>query len=1144
MRSLFFTLLCGFALHTSAQTHLQPIHTNETLPPWAEMMYSASPDVHAVRAAYDMWFTSHPFEKTVHTQYYKRWLSAILGDVTAEGAIAPLTADERRALEDHRRAAQAMRGNEIWSYAGPEIHRDSDGSLTPISDHSNVYTFDRTVTNPQLMFCGTESGGLYKTTDGGENWTFVTKELLVGAVSAVRIHPANADIAIFSGANDLYRTTDGGNSWQVIGQPSFVSQNISAWEILFHPTTPEIIFAATNLGLYRSADGGDNWTEILTNETMTVVFKPNDPSVVFAIQYETTLGYSRFYKSTDTGLTFSLRDTGWFTEQPGFTSVNNEGGRLAVTEADPNRIYAMLLGYGTYSADVETNGWIGIWVSNDAGETWMFPHGQIGTPYSEDHPNLMNFSADDGTYTQIFYNSTIAASQLDADKVLIGGLNLWISNDACATYEGVAGYIGGLPRFHVDQQEIRIFKTSETTEEVWISNDGGINFSNDFMESFESRCKGIMAVNLWGYDQGWSEDIMVGGRYHNGNMAYHELYPAGEFLSLGGGEAPTGYVNYSNERKTYFSDLGGRVLPPDMDGQVTGFGVNTWPNESYWFNESSRILFDRHYYNVAWLGRDHQLFKSQDGGNSFSLVYSFGTNPDKKVLWFEQCYSNPNVMYVHQRTNSNPGSIMWRTADGGLTWQEVPLPLVWENLVFDIGSTNENEIWIGYPYAGYGKIWHTVDAGANWTNLSTPTLSFEEIWSVAHQYGTNGGVYLALKNGRVLYRNNAMSDWEEYSTGLPAGTEPLRIVPFYKGEKIRLATWNLGVWEAPFFESSTIMADFQAGDSTFYCAGDAVAFADHSVVPAGATYEWEFPGGTPSFSNDQHPVVVYDSEGTFDVTLTVTFGNQSASSTKQAYIGSQDVVPADGWSEPFESGGIRGTWREYHPTGGTHNWTVSSEASAFGEGNYSMVFDNYWIDVQGHRDEIWTEQCYFWSGKVAWGLFFDVAYAEYGYPYSDTLAVYYSPDCGVSWELIYLKGGDDLETAENTTEPFIPTAGQWRSEIVSLDSFDEEATLTFAFQNRGHWGNRIYVDDIYLAYSGNTADISFKSLSILPNPADNQLTIRSPQQRGMMEVFDATGRLVESVLIREETTILDVSDWSPGVYLFRLGPLKHRVLVR
>jgi PKD repeat protein len=423
-------------------------------------------------------------------------------------------------------------------------------------------------------------------------------------------------------------------------------------------------------------------------------------------------------------------------------------------------------------------------------------------------------------------------------------------------------------------------------------------------------------------------------------------------------------------------------------------------------------------------------------------------------------------------------------------------------------------------------------------------LSGEEVWAVAHQYGTDGGVYLALKNGRVVYRNNTMSEWEEYSTGLPASTEPLRIVPFYKGEKIRLASWNLGVWEAPLFESSAIIADFQTGDPTFFCAGDEVAFADHSVVPAGATYEWEFPGATPSFSNDQHPVVVYDSEGTFDVTLTVTFGNQSASITKQAYIGSQAAIMPAELMEDFEAGIIRSTWRDAHPTGGADNWTITSEASAFGEGAYSMMFDNFWIDVQGNRDEIQTEQTFFGATKVFWNLKFDVAYAEYGFPYSDTLAVLYSTDCGGTWNLIYVKGGDDLETSGNTSEPFVPTSAQWRTETVPIGLFDEDSDVIFAFQNRGRWGNRIYADNIYLDYVGSTEGMDSSRWMLFPNPAEDQLTIRSPQERGMLEVIDATGRLVESVLIREETTILDVSDWSPGVYLFRLGPLKQRVLVR
>ena len=209
-----------------------------------------------------------------------------------------------------------------------------------------------------------------------------------------------------------------------------------------------------------------------------------------------------------------------------------------------------------------------------------------------------------------------------------------------------------------------------------------------------------------------------------------------------------------------------------------------------------------------------------------------------------------------------------------------------------------------------------------------------------------------------------------------------------------------------------------------------------------------------------------------------------------------------------------------------------------------MMFDNYSIDVQGNRDEIHTQPTFLFGSKGGWNLNFDVAYAEYGFPYSDTLAVLYSSDCGSSWSLIYVKGGDDLETSNNTTDPFVPTSMQWRTEIVSLGLILEDMDVIFAFQNRGRWGNRIYVDNINLDYISNTEESNFSEWMLFPNPAEDLLTIRSPQQRGMLEIIDATGRLVERVMILEESIILDMSDWAPGVYLFRLGPLKHRVLVR
>ncbi|MBL7942220.1 MAG: PKD domain-containing protein [Flavobacteriales bacterium] len=966
----------------------------------------------------------------------------------------------------------------------------------------------------------------------------MTKNLMIGSVSAIRIHPENENIVIFSAANDLYRTTDGGVTWEIIGQPSFVAQNISAWEIAFNSADPQVVYAATETGFFRSADGGDNWDEILTNDSQVVQFQPGDPMVVYTVQHHPDTDEYKFYKSTDGGVTFTMYDEGWFEELPGYQDVNVFGARLAVSEADPDRIYALIVGYGEYDEAVLTNGFIGIWVSYDAGLTWSFPHDIIGTPYSESHPNLMNFVGDDGDYSQILYNTTMVASQLDADKVLIGGLNLWRSDDACATFQGVGGYIGGIPYFHVDQQELKIYKTGDNSEEIWCSNDGGICYSTDFMQSVSNRCNGIMAVNLWGYDQGWNEDIMVGGRYHNGNMGYHENYPQGEFLALGGGEAPTGYVNYSDENKVYFSDIAGRILPESIDGAPGYFSMSLTPNESYWFNNSSRIMADHHYFDVVWLGRENKLYRSVNGGSSYSEYHAFGTNANNQVFWFEQSYADPDYMYVHQRVGST--SKIWKTSDGGDTWAEIDLPSTLSNLFFDVGSSNPNELWVGYTYANDGfKIYHTEDAGENWDNITTPLFVGREIWGIAHQYGTNGGVYVATLNGDVLYRNNSMTEWVVYSDGLPISTQPIRLVPFYKENKIRLATWNLGVWEAPLYEPSVLMADFAAEFGTFFCPGDPVHFVDHSVCSAEATYQWSFPGAIPPTSTEKYPTVVYNSAGSFDVTMTVTDNGVEASVTKTMYISSQDASPAV-VQEDFEAGTIPEGWQWAHSTGGNGNWTVSGEASAYGEGSYAMFFDNYWYDAQGNRDEIWLGKSEL-TGNVT--LEFDVAYAPYGGQYSDTLGVYYSTDCGDTWHEVFLEGGEELSTAPANGNPFVPASDEWEhitlQFVPSLDAESDE--IIYAFQNRGYWGNYMFVDNINISPTVSITETNqIPTLSVYPNPSEGNITIAWEGMEGgelCLLISDVTGRWI----IKEQFAaglsgqkIMDLSAFPSGLYHVQL----------
>lgn len=87
----------------------------------------------------------------------------------------------------------------------------------------------------------------------------------------------------------------------------------------------------------------------------------------------------------------------------------------------------------------------------------------------------------------------------------------------CTTFTAVGGYEGDFP-IHPDIQDI-IFGANG---DLWVATDGGLSMSTDYFTSpsnFSVRTNGIVGSDFWGFDQGWNEDIIVAGRYHNGNTA-------------------------------------------------------------------------------------------------------------------------------------------------------------------------------------------------------------------------------------------------------------------------------------------------------------------------------------------------------------------------------------------------------------------------------------------------------------------------------------------------------------------------------------------------------------------------------------------------------------------------------------------------
>lgn len=872
-----------------------------SLPAWAKLMYADNPNVWEVEKAYELYFREHPFVKTTHTQYYKHWRAYVDKFVNEKGFVVyPTNAaleqktrlfQSRQANTDGRiAAAAAVTGTAAWTFAGPkETYFIDEGGTPntnkPTSWHANIYSFDRSLSNPQIAYCGAEGGGMYKTTNKGQTWTFITPNLNMSTAKTVKIHPTNPDIFFFGGNGNLYKSTDGGNSYTTVATNMGEVRDIN-----FVGTSAVMLIAAQN-GIYRSTDNGNSFSLIQSGSAWNVTAKTNDSSVVFALVYNAASKLTQFYKSTNSGASFTLKSSGWFSIGAG---EDNPGGRLAVTPAAPNKIYALLVGSASSPSTRAFNGFIGTYVSDDAGETWTLPQNYLGAPYdntenpdgTRKRPNLMNFPWEPaGGYNQILYNTWIAASTIDANKVLIGGLSLYRSDNGAAGYKPVGGYAGSIGSIHPDIQTIKVYNTGATSEETWLTTDGGINYSTDFFTTNNHVAVnyGIYAGEFWGFGQGWNDDVMVGGKYHTGNGGYFQDYPDRKFLRLGGGESPTGYVNPAENRKTYFSDVDGRILPATMEGSLGNFAMNIDPNESYGAVESSTLAFDPRCYNTVFTGYQNKIYKSVDGGSVFNVLYTFGTSTGDPVRWLEISRVNPDVMFAFQKIPS--GGKLWKSTDAGTTWAEVTLPLTdQQHMSFTLSGNSADELWIAFRFGKAGqRVYRTTNGGTNWTNITTTAVD-DELRGIVHQLGTTGGVYLFTRNKGVYYRNDALGNWTPYQSGMPVIFDLTKSIPFYRDEKLRAASYGTGIWETPFYESSVAKAQITVDKRTANCTAMEIPqfrFSSYSVNKAGATFAWSFPGGTPDTSNAINPVVMYKNTGSYNVTLKVT--NPGGETNTQTY---------------------------------------------------------------------------------------------------------------------------------------------------------------------------------------------------------------------------------------------------------------------
>lgn len=329
-----------------------------------------------------------------------------------------------------------------------------------------------------------------------------------------------------------------------------------------------------------------------------------------------------------------------------------------------------------------------------------------------------------------------------------------------------------------------------------------------------------------------------------------------------------------------------------------------------------------------------------------------------------------------------------------------------------------------------------------------------------------------------------------------------------------IATGTLDPASADICEAS---ADFSY-DVTHGCEGIAVQFTDLTYgTDSISSRQWTFPGGTPEFSDERNPLIVYETAGEYPVELVVT--NPAGTDTKQTANAISINNAADGYDLPYyeqlESSDYPGdsdvAENFYTITNGDTGWERQNQAAY--SGDYAM-FTYLQDERQGVSNAFVTPAIKVDSLQFPLEAAFKIAYSQSDENDTDVLKVYVSENCGENWILQYYKGGKQLHTAswQNPWGTWRPETDEWRSEsfILSDGLFDEAESVRLKFEALNRGGNAMYIDDIELRTPTAISEENIQNgFNLYPTNVSNALYLDTEYHgKASVSLYDLSGRVI------------------------------------
>ncbi|MCP4216928.1 MAG: hypothetical protein GY765_19920 [bacterium] len=656
--------------------------------------------------------------------------------------------------------------NPAWTQLGPttipeDYNNHSHGGMGRL----NCITFHPS--NRDIIWVGSPSGGLWKTTDGGQSWMNTTDNLPNLGVSSVLIDPRNANVMYMAtgdgdGADTfsigILKSTDGGVSWNTTGMGVTEAQSLRFFKLIFHPSNPDIILAVGNGGIYKSTDAGANWARKSDVYFKDIEVDPSNASTWYASTYKRGV-----FKSTDTGESWTQLTVGI----PAPVTADDADFRriaIAVAPSSPATVYALYCNI--------QGGFYGLYRSTDRGATWEL---------RSDSPNILGWYPNGmGNSGQGNYDLTIDVSPEDSNHVFIGGINLWHSTNGGENWTPLSYWASSLivPYVHADQHAFAFHPDNPGT--IFVGNDGGLFKSTDRGVTWTDLSSGLAIHQIYRIAQSTQDDnIVVQGTQDNGS----DMYNAGRWYSIYDGDGMECAVDPGDSSIIYCSIYHGSFFRSINSGESFQNISSLFANSGAWITP---FAIDPTVPTVIYAATT-VVFKSNNRGTTWDTIS--GTLSNIPMTSFAVAPSNSNVIYTAN------GGEFFRTTDGGANWASPILPDAYDSITrIAVDPNSPNIVWVTMGnYRAGRKVFRSANGGDSWQNLSGSLVNIPVNCLAIDPL--SGGIYLGTDLG-VFYAGAADGNWVAYDNGLP-NVIVNDIELHLNSGKIRIATYGRGLWEAP-----------------------------------------------------------------------------------------------------------------------------------------------------------------------------------------------------------------------------------------------------------------------------------------------------------------------------------------------------------